>query len=190
MLIYLHSTNSSEFDLPCIKLSSISFLFLLLLHLLPTRVSLSLSLSFERTVASSKCILNLIVLTFRATLSEDPRSSSARSSGLGPGRPSSLLGLEVVLWWQGVGGSEPLLFELVLYERFAETFLRGRNPSSREISAVRGFAISASSICPYGPRSGLLLYLDKRGDVTGFYEAPRLIRRNIKASVLRSKGMR
>lgn len=107
----------------------------------------------NKSRASRQWILNLEVLTFRcagarATLSEDPRSSSARSSGLGPGRPSSLLGLEVVLWWQGVGGSEPLLFELVLYERFADTFLRGRRPSSREMSAVRGFAISASSICP------------------------------------------
>lgn len=112
-----------------------------------------LSFYHNKSRASKQWILNLEVLTFRcagarATLSEDPRSNSARSSGLGPGRPSSLLGLEVVLWWQGVGGSEPLLVEFVLYERFADTFLRGRRPSSREMSAVRGFAISASSICP------------------------------------------
>lgn len=32
-----------------------------------------------------------------ATLSDDPLSSSASNSGLGPGNPSNLLGLDVVL---------------------------------------------------------------------------------------------
>jgi len=60
-----------------------------------------------------------------------------------------------------MGGS--LLLLAALYERFAEIFLRGRRPSSSAMSVVRGFAISASSIWPYGPRRGLLLYLGSGG---------------------------
>jgi len=63
-----------------------------------------------------------------------------------------------------MGDSLLLLLLAALYDRFADIFLRGRRPSSSAMSVVRGFAISASSIWPYGPRRGLLLYLGSDED--------------------------